>query len=368
MQEEISSDVPREFKTMLVFPPQWTPQNPHFAITSIAGHLRKHGHKVLMKDLNVEFYDHVLTPEFLKFTLNRINVNYNYLLTRVRLKTLIKDESLDSHLEAMKLLAIEEFFKEHAEFAGKLPDVILDAKETLRDPRRFYNPGLLVEALFTIDRALEVVSLPYHPSKISFNNFEQPHCMLATAHLIEHACDKSVNMFYEFFQEKADEILREKPDLIGISINSFSRVLAGLTLARLLKQKAPDNTVINIGGNFFMRVKEALMKRPEFFENFCHSLSLGEGEKQSLIMVEELKAGNGLTGVPDILYLDSEDEEPRVKYTFPQEPEKLDNIAPQDLEGLPLDLYFSPDMVLCLQASKGCYWGKCTFAARVIGG
>ncbi|MCE1245402.1 MAG: radical SAM protein [Firmicutes bacterium] len=363
--EEAVHNPEKEFTTLLVFPPQWTPQNPHFAISSIAGHLRKHGYKVLLRDLNVEYYEHVLSPEFLRTTLDKIKVDYTFLSTQVMLKTLMQDQSFEFQLEAMRFMAIDEYFKNIGSLAEKLPSIILDAKETLRDARRFYNPHLLVDAFYTIDKALELISLPYHPSKLSFNGFEHPMSMLVTHSLIENATSPKGNMFYEFMEVAADQLLEEKPDLIGVSINSFSQVLPGLTLAGHLKRKAPAGCVVNIGGNFFSRVKEALMSRPEFFETFCHTLAMGEGEKRTIMFVDELKGGRDLSRVPNILYYDEKDK--TVKFSYEDMPEKMENLSFQDFTGLPMELYFTPEIVGCLQSSKGCYWGKCTFCDTDFG-
>ncbi|MFP4498189.1 MAG: B12-binding domain-containing radical SAM protein, partial [Vulcanimicrobiota bacterium] len=304
--------------------------------------------------------DTILSPEYLQYIRQKINMDYGFMKSQAPLKLLIQDNSLEFHIEAMRMLAMEKFFEENASLADRLPEMILDAKETLRDPRRFYQADLLMDAMYVIEKSLEKASLPFHPARLSLNNFEQPQMMLETNYLIEYANSRNENMFYKFYERKLDEILEVDADLIGISINSFSQVLGGLTLARMLKERVGKNARINIGGNFFMRVKNTLMKRPEFFENFCHSISLGEGEKQVLIMVEELHKGNGFKNVPDLLYYAPDDEE-KVKYTFCQDPEKLDNIGFQDPTGLPVHLYFTPDIVMCLQSSKGCYWGKCSF-------
>ncbi len=364
----IENDHNDEYKrvtTLLIFPPQWTPQNPHFAITSIAGHLRTHGHKVLLRDLNVEFYDYILTPEYIRLATEKMRMDYSYLSMQIMLKSLVEDKSLEFQLEAVRYLAMEQFIKDYGNLIEKLPHLILDAKETLRDPRRFYNPLMLVDAFFAIDRSLELISLPFHPSSLSFNSFEQPHCLLETQYLIQHATNPKVNMFYEYFAERVPEILAEKPGLIGVSINSFSQVLPGLTLAAMLREKAPEGCTVNIGGNFFGRVKHVLLKRPEFFKTFCHTLSMGEGEKQSLLLIEQLNGEKDFSKVPNLLYYD--EEEGKVKFSFEGEPEKLDNLGFQDLHGLPMELYFSPEPVLCLQSSKGCYWGKCTFCDTDFG-
>jgi radical SAM superfamily enzyme YgiQ (UPF0313 family) len=355
-----------EFKTLLIFPPQWTPQNPHLAITSLAGHLRHHGNKVILRDLNVEFYDEVLTPEYLSFTFQRIRMAYDMLNMKCKLRTIAGDTSLEYQIEGLRCMGMEKFLKEGKALIDYLPRSILDAKETFRDPRRFYNPSLLLEAFLTIDRAMEVVSLPYYPAKMTFNSFEQPHCLLATDSIIKHASDKRNNMFFEFFEKKIPGLLKEKADLYSVSINSFSQVLPGLTLARLLKRLAPAGTYINVGGNFFGRLKEPLMGRPEFFREFCHTLCMGEGEKQLVELVEQLRQSEpDLSKVQNILY--SSPDEKTVSFSIEEEPERLNNLGFQDLEGLPLDKYFAPHRTLAIQSSKGCYYGQCTFCDSDFG-
>ena len=52
----------------------------------------------------------------------------------------------------------------------------------------------------------------------------------------------------ETVNEILDNIKSKNPDYIGISINSSSQVIPGLTLANMLKTNS--NAHINIGGNF----------------------------------------------------------------------------------------------------------------------
>jgi hypothetical protein len=40
---------------------------------------------------------------------------------------------------------------------------------------------------------------------------------------------------------------------------------------------------------------------------------------------------------------------------------RLDRLPPPDFEGLPLETYFSPELVLPYDPTRGCYWGKCAF-------
>lgn len=353
------------FKTMLVFPPQWTPQNPHFGICQLAGHLRSKGRQVILRDLNLEFYNQVLTPEHLKWAAGRIRLDYGYLHTRNALRSLMDDKSFEFQVEGARCLEMERFLKEEGGWLDRIPGLILDARETLRDPRRFYDPSLLVEAFQIIDKALEIISLPFHPARISFNGFEQPHCLMAVASLAQHTGDRRLNLFYDFMDTQANQLLSQQPNLIGISINSGSQVLPGLTLARMLKERAAPNCRITIGGNYLGRVKDTLMRRPEFFALFAHGLTLGEGERQLDILIEQLSGGGDLAQVPDLLYYQPESDE--VRFTFEAKAERLDQIGFQSLEGLPLDQYLTPEIVACIQSSKGCYWGKCTFCDSDFG-
>lgn len=346
------------FKAQLIFPPQWSPQNPFFALASLAGHLRAQGYEVLLRDLNVEFYDDILTPDYLHYTEERLKLDREYLEVQCRLKQMVDDISLDFQFEAARFLQIVKVLDESPRLISDLASSILDAKETFRDPRRFYNPDFLVEAFQVIDKALEVISLPYYPSRLSFNFFEQPQLELKTAELIKFATRREGNIFYDYFKNHIDSIIESESGYIGISINAFSQVLPGLTLAAMLKEAAPSWMTIGVGGNFFARVRDELKRHPEFFQTFCDILTCGEGEDQMSRLLGALDGDRDFSNVPNILYLDEEDV---VRSTPAMPPLHLDELGIQDLAGLPLNRYFTPELVCTIQASKGCYWGKCTF-------
>lgn len=350
-------------KALFVFPPQWTPQNPFFAMASLAGHLRSKGVEVVLRDLNIEFYDRVLTPEYLQGVEDRLRLDYKYLYAQTALRTMVKDHSRTFQMEGARFLQIRKYFEETPDLIQGLKRQVLDAKETMRDPRRFYNPDLLIPAFNVIDQALEMVALPFYPAQLSFSYFQQNGYPMNTESLIEYSENKSDNLFYEFFHSKVSELLAEKAQYIGISINSFSQLFPGVTLAAMLKKAAPPGTVVAVGGNFFGRVKEALKLRPDFFEHFCHMVCAGEGEAQLAILMETLDSGGDLQRVPNILYL----EDGVVKETSVHPAAPLDSLGYQDLEGLPLEKYFTPEIICSIQASKGCYWGKCTFCDTDFG-
>jgi len=317
--------------------------------------------EVALRDLNVEFYDSVLSPEALAAAADRVRLLHDYLGPESVLRMLSGDPTVDARMDALRYGVIDRYLKEKEPLLEHLPRVILDAKETLRDPRRFYNPDLLIEAFQVIDQALELVSLPYYPAYLSFNYFEQPDCRLSVASLARHAADPEHNLFRPFFDRHVAGLLAVEADYIGISINAFSQVLPGLTLARLLKSQGARH--VGIGGNFFSRVRDILAERPAFFDEFADSVAVGEGEQQLVVLAEVLSSGRPIEEVPNLLYRSQEG----VAATGETPPLPLDQTGLQDLEGLPLDRYFTPELVLTIQASKGCYWGQCTFCDTDFG-
>lgn len=349
----------RKPKALIVFPPQWSANNPHYALRGISGHLRRNGVDCAVRDLNVEFYDEVLTPGYLRDVKDDLTIMSQYNSPQALLAELLGETSRQTIIDAHRARAIEDFVATQGSLLTELPRRILDAKETFRDPRRFYNPDFLVEAFPVLDSAMQVVSLRYHPARMSLNFYEQADCLLTVESLITMASDERNNMFRDFYQKHLQSLLDEEADYIGISINAFSQVVPGVTLAYMLKQAAPPGTIVGIGGNFFERVKKTLKERPRFFQHFCDTLVIGEGEQTVLMLMRAIQQRKPLSDVPNMLYLDEDGKTVRESTARPVP--QMDTIGIQDLEGLPLDKYLTPELVLTIQAGKGCYWGKCSF-------
>ena len=49
---------------MLIFPPEWVPTAPYLALPSLAAVLRQNGIETVLKDINVEMFDHFFTSGF----------------------------------------------------------------------------------------------------------------------------------------------------------------------------------------------------------------------------------------------------------------------------------------------------------------
>jgi anaerobic magnesium-protoporphyrin IX monomethyl ester cyclase len=353
------------FKTCLLFPPQWIPLNPHMAICSLAGHLRSRGYSVKLFDLNVKMYRAMLTPEHLRYSMEKVLNAYNYLDARINLGLARRENQADFAFETAWYLEIDRMMRGMTNVWQDVVDNITEAVALFDEKEKFYSPFHLVKSFVTIDKAMQLISLPYYPTKLMFNNLYVPQCPFTLEHIINFTEDRQQNICYPFLRKELTEVINEDADLYAISINSSSQVIPGLTLARLVKERVGDKAHVTIGGNYFARVKDTFLEKPEFFDHFADTLIVNEGEEPFTKLIEALQGKISLTEVPRLLYFDKEKGE--TTFTFDKKPPKMDEVGTQDLAGLPLDQYFTPEIVLSTRASKGCYWQKCTFCDAFYG-
>jgi radical SAM superfamily enzyme YgiQ (UPF0313 family) len=105
---------------------------------------------------------------------------------------------------------------------------------------------------------------------------------------------------------------------------------------------------------------------PQLFE-LIDSAVFMDGEIPLLHLAEALDSGAELSRVPNLVYRDG--DRIRVSASAFIKDHKTVASAPDDLDptpdfdGLPLDRYLSPDLVLPLLVAHGCYHGKCGFCS-----
>ncbi|MBQ8636271.1 radical SAM protein [bacterium] len=354
----------KDNKMLLLFPPQWTPISPHFAICTLLGQLKANGYNVSFMDLNIEFYNKILSRDYLQFIREKIGKDYLELFTTIRkMYTREKKEkkySLDETCKMYKFNKLRKFVSANTENYDILPNVIPLAIDIIKNEERFFNPERLINAMNYIDMALEMVSLAYAPTNIGFDSCFNPFLKLDFESIKHFVFDRDSNIFWDFFKNKIQEIKNQDPSFIAISLNSSSQLVAGLTLTYLLKKYTKAH--INIGGNFFGRIKETLLKRPEF-AMFCDSISIEEGEGPIIEMARYVNGEISLDKVPNLVWFKNK----KVFLNEKMEPVRLNCMANLNLDYHKLDEYFTPKIVLPYQTSRGCYWGKCTFCDQYFG-
>ncbi len=352
-------------KTLLLFPPQWTPVSPHFALPSLLGQLKAKGYEAFGMDLNIDFYNKILNANFIKNAAMRAIDNNQNLLKEIapyiQKSKNFNDYPLDIQNKIVKYSKIKEYVAKKQHLLLEIPDLAEESVRILKSREDFYKPETLIKAVNIIDAALEMASLPYFPSKMSLDAYSNPLFKLTFEHIKFFVFDKDTNIFIEYYKSILDEIISKNAQYIGISINSTGQIIPGLTLANILKNKTKAH--INIGGNFFGRVKDAVVKNPGFFDLFCDSLLVEEGERPVVELADYISGKIEIDKVSNLIY--KKDGEVVINET--KKPMKLDEMGIVSLDGYDFSKYFAPEIILPFQSSRGCYWGKCSFCDQDFG-
>ncbi len=320
---------------LLVFPPHWLPAMPHLALPTLTAALRAAGVGVIQRDLNLEVFDAVLTPAYLEE---------------------VNDRLAAAPPPGLPSAALRDAADHGADVAHRVEA----AKAVMRDAR-FYDGRTSVQAFLALVQGLELASLPFHPAQFQFTAYTPPGPVDSSRNLLQLAADQARNPFSELFQKGiVQDILRDAPDIVGISIPTMDQMLAGVTLAYLIKQ-AGSPAHVTVGGPHVSMLREQLVKTPALFDLFDSAVVFG-GEGPLLRLAESLDGDRDLSKVPNLIYRDRG----KVRSTAIQ-PMSGPDLTP-DFDGLPLDRYLTPTPVLPLLSSHGCYHGKCAFCNVGYGG
>ncbi|MBQ7286869.1 MAG: B12-binding domain-containing radical SAM protein, partial [Candidatus Gastranaerophilales bacterium] len=252
-------------------------------------------------------------------------------------------------------------FQKYGKQLDKASILVEQAVEIMKSKEHFYNPKLFANAVNTINIALEICSSPYFPTKVAYVGFSNELMTLDYESIKYYVFDRETNIFYDYYESVIGDIIKQNADYIGISINSSNQIIGGLTLARMLKQRTKAH--ISIGGNHFGRVAEDVQKYPEFFELFCDSLSLEEGEIPVYKLAQYVNKEIPVEEVPNLMYV----KDGKVVKNEIIEPLKLNDMKMPSLKGYDLKSYFIPEVVMPFQTSRGCYWRKCSFCDHDFG-
>ncbi len=338
----------RKLKTMLLFPPEWVPTAPYLALPSLTAVLREQGYEVVQKDVNIEMYDLFFSDAFLIWVKARMDMQLRELEGKERAGWLTDQEVERKHaLEAKAGVEIFELI-EQAERA-----------KTIVRSEEFYDADKLEWALNTFRVVMQYISAAYYPASIVFYPMESNLGYRPGVSKEVFACleDEQVNVYRDVCRQLVlPAVSKEAPDVVGISIGTQMQLLAGLTFCKMIKETFP-HIHVTVGGNIMTRLQEELTAHPEFFSSIFDSAILYEGEHALLWLLEALAGGRALTSVPNLLFRD----ESGVHLNKEIHTEKTTALPLPDFDGLPLDSYFVPVRILPYLATRGCYWGRCTF-------
>ena len=323
-------------KVILIFPPATDPRSPHLSLPSLTSFLRKSGVFVKQIDADLEGFLYITRKE-------------NILESIVKCKILLQKTNNNEVILNLKRLL-------------KYSDYVLNNIENsifhLRDKNKFYNPFVYIDSRECISRALEIISAANYPVRyntspigydvLGFNASKLNDLLILTA-------DIKYNIFNSYYQEILIPLIKtDNPDIIGISILNFQQVIPGLTLARLLKKMG---YFVVIGGTLYSKFVQQLLVHTEFLNTFCDGIVPYEGETAILEILDQINKNKDLSKVPNFIHLNNFKKPIIGKIHV----ENVNLLPTPDFNGLPLEKYLSPEIVLPILTGKGCYFNHCKF-------
>lgn len=324
-------------KVMLVFPPQFDVTMPSLSIPCLTAVLRAAGHDVIQKDVNIESFDFLLSKNELS------KAHFNVCKERIHLLfSGMAQGELDRLIHR----------------GGYLINEIENAKNTFRDAKAFYNFESYKNSISILKDSLKLISLSFYPSDLSLFFYRTSYSAYSTNQILSAIKDESQNLYIDFYKKfTLPDIKAQSPRMVGISIANESQVIPGLTLSYLIKQANKDIHIV-IGGSFFTYLREEMRNNHLLFSLF-DCMIFNEGETSLVDLVNCLENGLPLDNVPNLMY--KYGTEIIINDIF--HTEDITKLPTPCFDGLPLTKYFSPQLVLPLYASRGCYWGRCAFCS-----
>lgn len=166
-----------------------------------------------------------------------------------------------------------------------------------------------------------------------------------------------------FTLKLADRIVDLHPKIVGVGA-TFNQAMGGLALAKAIRARNPEIKLIFGGASFHQPMGQAYHRAvPELVDH----VFLGEAEDSFRILLQRLKAGESLDGIPGTTWFES-----GVRHSDPQGIADLDQSPIPDYR----DYHLEADRVqgetkkqfamsqIPFETSRGCAWGMaraCTF-------
>lgn len=331
-------------RTLLVFPPASDPCHPPLGISMLAGFFRQRGKEVYLRDLNVLSYYAFLTQANIVRCADKL---------RDRLKELESKGTLSpDNYEEYRLVAENSLAAEY--LAGEVEKALSD----LRNPATYKGRYRYAHTSSIIRRCMEFISAAHYPLRWYLRGFSMSHLPTKAADVLAATQDREQNLFIPFFESQVADIVDLQPGIIGISINYYCQMIPGMTLASILKKHLPETFIVAGGSliSFFEERWEVLAP----FRSLVDGWIPFEGEQPLFDLIQTLKSSDARSGAPGLLYF----EDNIARYNVPGSPPDLEELPAPSFDGLPLEKYLAPELVLPVLGCRGCYWGRCVFCSH----
>jgi len=345
---------------------------------------KQQGHEVSFKDLNQDTYFTLLSREYLEQDFEKLNIVVESMRRNKYLRESVGALLLQSSNNAFQQLLLNNIiskcrFRKLIDAPGfvKQPILSLLGKRLNEDNLAF---AMLMEKehiLSEIDAARRTLddrffALPFEEFIANFTKLLCGKAIIDAVHFpaqldfglglhgmayaprladIQQAIkDEKHNFLIPYYRDKVlPRFQQEQPGLVGISVSHMSEFIPAFTLANLIKKESPS-THVCLGGATLTEVSHRVIQNRPLWEYF-DSLVIGPGELPFSHLIEALESQNNLASVPNLVYLENSD----IKHSEKHREFDLNEAYTPEYVSV------RPKSVLPLEASSGCYWGKCVF-------
>lgn len=320
-------------KIALATVPPWFPNQPYLSIPLLSGILKQRGFAVTTKDMNLSFFNNLLTQQELSY-------QYDYFQNNHGQQT-------------------DEKFKLFFEVKNNFMQRIDGCKDFVRSKDNYEKSYIsVIQSFQELDLALKIYGMNYPDTVLSFGDVKYTFDHLNVESLMKFAL--SDNIFSYYFQKyELSDYICQLPDFVGFGVTTPEQLIPALAFSVILKANLPNVRII-LGGAYISQVGSFLMQRADFC-NLVNFVLCGYSEKSivSFFSIVE-NGGNDFSMIPGIIYRDNgriienaiENMDVREVYPY---------IATPNYDDLPLNNYFFPVLQLPIEISKACYWGRCKF-------
>ena len=303
---------------------------PYLALPVLKSYLQEvEQYKVDIVDLNVEFYDDLLSFRHVEECCKRYR------------------ESKDSFSSNVQLTI---------ELIQKSALNVDEAKDIFRS-KRYFNLKERQYAENIFRNALYIINHVSYGVKYTFNSIDLPYDYYSTPEIMKSLADTLHNPFISFYETAfLKRIQREKIEFIGISVSGCFQLISAVTLAKLIKEECPSVKHVSLGGNYITRLADDCMKEWHPFFEYIDSIMMYDGEEPLARLLEALDSGDdNLDCVPNLCHAKGGKiyKNHRIEQTF------INDTVP-DFDGFALSKYFMPELILPVYSSRQCF-NHCAF-------
>jgi hypothetical protein len=317
------------------------PWSPYLAPSLLKAYAHRHGFELEQHDLNLPFFEQLLSPAHLAETAKALE----RVIFELGAQGQLSPQELYRLRVAMKGMGDAEYAAQNVE----------EAKAIFRG-QRFYDVKAYRWAMDVLELALSSESALWFPSELTTEGFRSRYSPFSANEILTFCEAPGENPYLPFYERILPALELGTCDFVGLSVAFTDQVLPALSLAKRIKELAPQ-VFICMGGNFYSRVGPGLEESPELFEH-VDAIVVGEGELPLVRLLSARREGREDEDIPRV----ARRRNGRVRLV----PAGRESVSARDLpvpdfNGLELRTYLSPEPVLPLLTFKGCSYGKCTF-------